>query len=41
MGLFVVTAFLYSLGVVYSLGAALFSPLLIDFLFDISKKKKR
>ena len=35
MGLFVFTAFLYCLGVVYSLKAGLFSPLLIDFLFNV------
>ena len=39
MGLFVFIAFLYSLGIVYSFGAGLFSPLLIDFLFYVSKKK--
>ena len=40
MGLFVFSAFLYSLGVVYSLGAGLFSPLLIDFLFNVTKKEE-
>ena len=40
MGLFVFSAFLYSLGVVYSLGARLFSPLLIDFLFYVTKKEE-
>ena len=29
------------MGVVYSLGAGLFSPLLIDFLFTYQKKKKK
>ena len=40
MGLFVFIAFLYSLGIAYSFGAGLFSPLLIDFIFYVSKKKK-